>query len=271
MLRRCAGRAHARSRSRRLGRPSRTSLSRECQRANHAFRLVGLEGGHGHAGGACALRGSTPVVEAIQLCEERSRPTPNACASMRISVADSPSFARLLGDIDGARAASEVARAQSADLGDEAGLMTSAAAFLGSVEALAEDWERAEKIFRPALAYARDQPIAAHVAGVLPGATRRGRARRVGDPDAAVVSPRRRAAYASPVISRPRFWWRRVAVAPWRRRSGSSRGLDDWSREAVGHADDVGRPRSEGRGEARPGRSVRARGSPQARLPRSSA
>ena len=120
-------------------------------RSDAAYERLGLPGETALAAVSIALRGRTPVDEAMALCEESLREGAHRLrqqAYLRYRLAE---LRALRGDIDGARAAAAESRSVLTDLGDEAVLATSAASVFGSIEALAGNWHEAESIFAAAL------------------------------------------------------------------------------------------------------------------------
>ena len=128
------------------------------ERAEAAYRSVGIVGRLDTTAVSLALDGTTHVDQAIAMCEERIASNPALLRTQAYLRCRLAMLRALKGDLDGAREIASTAKAELEDLGEEAGLRTSAAAVFGSVEALAEDWTRAREIFGEALEHARERP-----------------------------------------------------------------------------------------------------------------
>ena len=126
------------------------------ERARRAYRKLGITGQGEALVVAHAVRGSVPVPKVLAVCDETM-----------IRCADRPGIAAYLhcwralllalgGDLAGVRDAALRGRAELANLGEEAGLRTSAAALLGSAEAVTGDWRSARDTFESSLAYTRE-------------------------------------------------------------------------------------------------------------------
>jgi tetratricopeptide (TPR) repeat protein len=180
-------------------------------RAEESFGRLGAVGHTDVAVVADACRGATTVGDAIRLCESCLARQPDhlrAQAYLHCYLA----FLRALdADLEGARNVAATARRELEELGEEAGLRTSAALYLGSIEALAGDWRRAQSVFEPGLEYTRDRPaqMAWHAYFLARlGEAALGR----GDLESAAELVEEARAVAIAGDAETAVWWRRVAA-----------------------------------------------------------
>ncbi len=185
---------------------------------------------------SCALHGSTPVDEAIRLCENAISRHPDRLRDPPVPPLPprrSPGAARR------PRRCSRRPRQALAPswwtLERTVGLRTSAAGLLGSVEALAGDWQRAEEIFRPAFEYARQQPSHRMWQGYFLARLAEAALGR-GDPGAAVAlaEETRAVCVAGDLVTE--IWSRRVAGRALAATDHPRKGMT-MAREAVAYAD----------------------------------
>jgi tetratricopeptide (TPR) repeat protein len=113
--------------------------------------------------------------------------------------------------LEEARGAAVVARAELEELGEEVGLHTSAAMYVGWIATLAEDWVEATDVFDRAVGYVRDRPPQrswhAYFLARLGEA-----ALEMGDAQGAADLADRSRATAVEVDAETEIWWRRVAA-----------------------------------------------------------
>ena len=189
---------------------NRADLAREhLDRAERAYRRVGVVGHTALAAVGHAVHGTTLVSDAIALCETamaRRPDHPREQAYLRHWLA---LLFALQNDLDRAREAAAQARLELSHLGEELALGTSAAGTFGSIEAAAESWHTARAVFEDALEYAtstgstawrayfcaRLGEVALGQGDVETAARRAEEARRLSPPDDAWTS----------------VWWHRVA------------------------------------------------------------
>ena len=128
------------------------------RRAEDAYRRLGTPATTSSLAALNALQGSTNVVDGIRLCEERMAQHPDqirGTAYLRLYLA----FLRALNaDLEGAWSAGDLARADLEELGEEVGLHTVWAMYVGSIARFSGDGLRATEIFTLGVAYARDRP-----------------------------------------------------------------------------------------------------------------
>ncbi|HEX2304388.1 MAG TPA: BTAD domain-containing putative transcriptional regulator [Gaiella sp.] len=200
-------------------------------RAENAYRQHGVAGYTSTATVGFAVYGSTSVSDTLVLCENLMRSEerhPRALAYLRSWLA----YLRALsGDLDGARESAARARLELQELGDELQLGTSEAATLGSIEALAADWDAAGEIFESAYAFTRQRPFwrawRAYFLARL-GEVALGR----GDPQTAVQLADEARQLSPPDDAWTFVWWRRVAGRALAATGNAGKGLR-FAREAV--------------------------------------
>jgi DNA-binding SARP family transcriptional activator len=205
------------------------------ENAQRAYRLAGIDGNTDVLTVACALNGTTPVDEAIRLCEDCMSRHPDRLRVHAYLRCRHAVLRALLGDVERAREAAAGARSELVDLGEDVGLRTSAAAFLGSVEAFAGDWQRAEAIFRPAFEYARQHPSHRMWQGYFLARLAEAAIGR-GDPRAAVALAEEACAVCVAGDLQTEIWSRRVAGRALAAADHPRRGRT-LAREAVAYAD----------------------------------
>ena len=205
------------------------------ENAQRAYRLAGVDGDTDVLAVVCALQGSTPVDEATRLCENAISRHPDRLRTRPYLRCRLALLRALLGDLEGARDAAAGARSELVDIGEDLGLRTSAAGLLGSVEALAGDWSRAEEIFRPAFEYARQQPSQRMWQGYFLARLAEAALGR-GDSGAAVVLAEETRAVCVPGDLVTEIWSRRVAGRALAATDHPRKGLT-MAREAVAYAD----------------------------------
>jgi len=180
-------------------------------KAEQAYRRIGIVGQTDTIAVTNALAGGTGVADAVRLCEEciaRHADEPRRNAYLRLYLAF---LLALGGDLPGARGAGAEARRGLEELGEEVGLHTTAALFLGSIEALAGDWHAVRAIFEAVRDYTCERSF--HRAWLAYSLARLGEAALgLADPHAAtsLADEARDAAVEADVETD--IWWRRVAA-----------------------------------------------------------
>ncbi len=205
------------------------------ENAQRAYGLAGVDGDTDVLEVVCAVHGSTPVDEATRLCENAISRHPDRLRARPYLRCRLAVLRALLGDLEGARDAAAGARSELVDLGEHRGLRTSAAGLLGSVEALAGDWNRAEEIFRPAFEHARQEPSQRMWQGYFLARLAEAALGR-GDPGAAVVLAEETQAVCVPGDLVTEIWSRRVAGRALAATDHPRKGMT-MAREAVAYAD----------------------------------
>jgi DNA-binding SARP family transcriptional activator len=181
------------------------------ERADAAYRRLGRGGQVDTIAVMAATRGSTTVRDATRACERAIAEHPNSSRRRAYLLAYLGVLCAMSGDRTAAREASDEARSQLQELGEDVGLGTSAAQLLGEAEAIAGAWPRAREIFEHGLAYTRDRPqhrdFHAYFLARL-GETELER----GDPRAAAALAEEARRLAVPGDIETEVWWRRVAA-----------------------------------------------------------
>lgn len=206
------------------------------RRADDAYRMLGRPGQTDNLVVQAAVRGSTTVADAIELCEASLALRPDElrrCAYLRLLLAW---LRGLDGELEGARAAADTAQVELEELGEELGLGTSALSVLAEVETLLGDSGRAGSSWERGVEYTRARVQlgewhayflarlgeAALSRGEVAHAAQLAEQARVGAVDGDVESA---------------IWWRRVAARALTSSGRSPRTAVRYAREALSIAD----------------------------------
>jgi DNA-binding SARP family transcriptional activator/tetratricopeptide (TPR) repeat protein len=207
------------------------------RRMEDAYRSLGIRGQTDIVAVNTALRGATPVADAVRLCEEcvaRHAGHPRKRAYLQANLAV---LRALAADVVRAREAAAAARSELEELGEELGLGTGFTLHAGSVEAFWGDWRRAQAVFERGLEYTRDRP--AQRAWHAYFLARLGEAALgLGDDDAAAVLAEEARGLTVAGDVETEIWWRRVAARALST-AGHPRKALRLGREAVAAADDT--------------------------------
>lgn len=128
------------------------------ERMREAYASLGFPGEGASHVVFCAIAGATHLADIGRLCEDelaRRADSPRIQAYMRMQLAR---VQALSGDLADARANATRASVELEALGEEIGRGAAVGAQAAAVEALAGDWEQAERLLRFALASVREHP-----------------------------------------------------------------------------------------------------------------
>ena len=181
------------------------------ERAEAAYRLLGIVGYTDVTAVDYALSGTTSIEDTTRLCEDSMARHPDRLRRRAYLRGHRAFLLALSGDLEGARAVAALSRLELEELGEDVVLGTSAPRLAGSIEVLCGDWTRAEDFFQLGLEYARDRPAQrswhAYFLARL-GETALGRA----DPHTAADLAERARVIAVAGDVETEIWWRRVAA-----------------------------------------------------------
>lgn len=207
------------------------------ERAEAAYRQLGVSGHTDTFAAVAAIRGATTVRDASQLLERGLDRHPNS-PRLRAYLLLYLSYCRALsGETVSAQETAAAAMSHLEELGEELGLGTSACMWLGDTEAMIGCWPRAEEHWRHGIEYTRDRPglqewHAYFLARLGEAALERA--------DVQVAARLAEQAGAVPVASdvETSVWWRRVAARAVSA-TGHSRKAVRLGREALAIADET--------------------------------